>query len=93
MCFAQVLCSHWIFSDHISIVCSKDAWKAAKHIKNYMITHNIPQREVINATGLNQSHVSQHLNKGTPMKNEKREILYKWFENKQREIQRRKGTF
>lgn len=44
-----------------------------------MRTHNIPQREVVDATGLNQSHLSQHLNKGTPMKSQKRSLLYAWY--------------
>nr|AAQ11380.1 hepatocyte nuclear factor 1 [Branchiostoma floridae] len=65
----------------------EDPWKAAKIIKSYMQQHNIPQREVVDATGLNQSHLSQHLNKGTPMKNQKRALLYSWFDRKQREVQ------
>ena len=69
------------------LLCNReDPWKAARHIKHYMLLHNIPQREVVDATGLNQSHLSQHLNKGTPMKNQKREILYRWFEEKQKEV-------
>ncbi|XP_070571919.1 hepatocyte nuclear factor 1-beta-B-like isoform X2 [Ptychodera flava] len=63
-----------------------DPWKVAKMIKTYMQQHNIPQREVVDVTGLNQSHLSQHLNKGTPMKNVKRAQLYGWFEKKQHEI-------
>nr|XP_006816779.1 PREDICTED: hepatocyte nuclear factor 1-beta-B-like [Saccoglossus kowalevskii] len=63
-----------------------DPWKVAKMIKTYMQQHNIPQREVVDSTGLNQSHLSQHLNKGTPMKNTKRAQLYGWFEKKQHEI-------
>ena len=47
-----------------------------------MRTHNIPQREVVDATGLNQSHLSQHLNKGTPMKSQKRSLLYAWYVKK-----------
>lgn len=61
-------------------------------IKGYMQQHNIPQREVVDVTGLNQSHLSQHLNKGTPMKTQKRAALYTWYVRKQREIQRRKFT-
>jgi len=57
----------------------KDSWLSAKNIKAYMRTHNIPQREVVDATGLNQSHLSQHLNKGTPMKSQKRSLLYAWY--------------
>lgn len=61
-------------------------------IKGYMQQHNIPQREVVDVTGLNQSHLSQHLNKGTPMKTQKRAALYTWYVRKQREILRRKFT-
>lgn len=67
-----------------------DPWQAAKIIKMYMQQHNIPQREVVESTGLNQSHLSQHLNKGTPMKTNKRAALYTWFENKRKEIIERK---
>ncbi|XP_063002896.1 hepatocyte nuclear factor 1-beta isoform X2 [Elgaria multicarinata webbii] len=67
---------------------SEDPWRAAKMIKGYMQQHNIPQREVVDVTGLNQSHLSQHLNKGTPMKTQKREALYTWYVRKQREILR-----
>ncbi|XP_013384031.1 hepatocyte nuclear factor 1-alpha isoform X2 [Lingula anatina] len=63
-----------------------DSWKAARQIRDYMHQHNIPQREVVDATGLNQSHLSQHLNKGTPMKADKRLALYQWFEDKKKEI-------
>ncbi len=59
-------------------------------IKTYMQQHNIPQREVVDATGLNQSHLSQHLNKGTPMKSAKRAMLYAWFDKKQQEVMQRK---
>lgn len=69
---------------------SEDPWRAAKMIKGYMQQHNIPQREVVDVTGLNQSHLSQHLNKGTPMKTQKRAALYTWYVRKQREILRRK---
>ena len=58
-----------------------------------MQQHNIPQREVVESTGLNQSHLSQHLNKGTPMKTNKRAALYTWFENKRKEIIERKNLF
>ncbi|XP_009879787.1 PREDICTED: hepatocyte nuclear factor 1-beta [Charadrius vociferus] len=66
----------------------EDPWRAAKMIKGYMQQHNIPQREVVDVTGLNQSHLSQHLNKGTPMKTQKRAALYTWYVRKQREILR-----
>uniref|UniRef100_P35680-4 Isoform 4 of Hepatocyte nuclear factor 1-beta n=1 Tax=Homo sapiens TaxID=9606 RepID=P35680-4 len=59
-----------------------------KELKGYMQQHNIPQREVVDVTGLNQSHLSQHLNKGTPMKTQKRAALYTWYVRKQREILR-----
>ncbi|CAH1801829.1 unnamed protein product [Owenia fusiformis] len=64
-----------------------DPWKVARYIKGYMLRHNIPQREVVDITGLNQSHLSQHLNKGTPMKQQKRELLYNWFTKKQKSVQ------
>jgi hypothetical protein len=54
-----------------------------------MQQHNLPQREVVESTGLNQSHLSQHLNKGTPMKNQKRAALYSWYVKKQCEISQR----
>lgn len=69
-----------------------DPWQAAKMVKIYMQQHNIPQREVVESTGLNQSHLSQHLNKGTPMRSGKRKVLYSWFERKQAEIQERKSN-
>uniref|UniRef100_H2UWZ0 HNF1 homeobox a n=1 Tax=Takifugu rubripes TaxID=31033 RepID=H2UWZ0_TAKRU len=64
----------------------EDPWHVAKMVKSYMQQHNLPQREVVEATGLNQSHLSQHLNKGTPMKNQKRAALYTWYIKKQCEI-------
>lgn len=64
----------------------EDPWHVAKMVKSYMQQHNLPQREVVEATGLNQSHLSQHLNKGTPMKNQKRGALYTWYVKKQCEI-------
>ncbi|XP_068615072.1 hepatocyte nuclear factor 1-beta-A-like [Brachionichthys hirsutus] len=67
---------------------AEDPWRAARMIKGYMQQHNIPQREVVDVTGLNQSHLSQHLNKGTPMKTQKRAALYTWYGRKQREILR-----
>lgn len=67
---------------------SEDPWRAARSIKAYMQTHNIPQREVVDVTNLNQSHLSQHLNKGTPMKTQKRMALYTWYVRKQQEILR-----
>ncbi|XP_036392769.1 hepatocyte nuclear factor 1-beta-A [Megalops cyprinoides] len=69
-------------------ILAEDPWRAARMIKGYMQQHNIPQREVVDVTGLNQSHLSQHLNKGTPMKTQKRAALYTWYVQKQREIDR-----
>ncbi|KAM9329766.1 hepatocyte nuclear factor 1-alpha [Gastrophryne carolinensis] len=66
----------------------EDPWHVAKLVKSYLQQHNIPQREVVDTTGLNQSHLSQHLNKGTPMKTQKRAALYTWYVAKQREIAR-----
>ncbi|PIO41202.1 hypothetical protein AB205_0047310, partial [Aquarana catesbeiana] len=71
----------------------EDSWHVAKLVKSYLQQHNIPQREVVDTTGLNQSHLSQHLNKGTPMKTQKRAALYTWYVAKQREVARRKYTF
>ncbi|XP_048840729.1 hepatocyte nuclear factor 1-alpha isoform X2 [Brienomyrus brachyistius] len=64
----------------------EDPWRVAKLVKSYMQQHNLPQREVVESTGLNQSHLSQHLNKGTPMKNQKRASLYSWYVRRQAEI-------
>ncbi|XP_062310547.1 hepatocyte nuclear factor 1-alpha [Osmerus eperlanus] len=64
----------------------EDPWRVAKLVKSYMQQHNLPQREVVESTGLNQSHLSQHLNKGTPMKNQKRAALYSWYVRKKGEI-------
>ncbi|XP_063051083.1 hepatocyte nuclear factor 1-alpha isoform X2 [Engraulis encrasicolus] len=64
----------------------EDPWRVAKMVKSYMQQHNLPQREVVESTGLNQSHLSQHLNKGTPMKNQKRAALYSWYIRKQYDI-------
>lgn len=72
----------------IERILAVDPWRAARMIKSYMQQHNIPQREVVDVTGLNQSHLSQHLNKGTPMKTQKRAALYTWYVRKQREILR-----
>ncbi|XP_077943119.1 hepatocyte nuclear factor 1-alpha isoform X5 [Gasterosteus aculeatus] len=70
----------------------EDPWHVAKIVKSYMQQHNLPQREVVESTGLNQSHLSQHLNKGTPMKNQKRASLYTWYVKKQCEISQREYT-
>ncbi|NXA84328.1 HNF1A factor, partial [Thryothorus ludovicianus] len=71
----------------------EDPWRVAKMVKSYLQQHNIPQREVVDTTGLNQSHLSQHLNKGTPMKTQKRAALYTWYVRKQREVAQRKLLF
>lgn len=76
-----------------SVPSREDPWRVAKMVKSYLQQHNIPQREVVDTTGLNQSHLSQHLNKGTPMKTQKRAALYTWYVRKQREVAQRKyGT-
>eukprot|EP00075_Anas_platyrhynchos_P038746 XP_027327999.1 hepatocyte nuclear factor 1-beta isoform X5 [Anas platyrhynchos] len=86
LCVAPKNTLPWL---HAALVMSReDPWRAAKMIKGYMQQHNIPQREVVDVTGLNQSHLSQHLNKGTPMKTQKRAALYTWYVRKQREILR-----
>ncbi|KAB5567936.1 hypothetical protein PHYPO_G00238550 [Pangasianodon hypophthalmus] len=65
----------------------EDPWRVAKMIKSYMQQHNLPQREVVEADGTgDQSHLSQHLNKGTPMKNQKRAALQLSRVKKQGEI-------
>ena len=73
----------------VSVCDREDPWRVAKLVKSYMQQHNLPQREVVESTGLNQSHLSQHLNKGTPMKNQKRAALYSWYVRKQGEISQR----
>ncbi|KAJ8379455.1 hypothetical protein SKAU_G00002330 [Synaphobranchus kaupii] len=70
----------------VSVGAREDSWHVAKMVKSYMQQHNLPQREVVESTGLNQSHLSQHLNKGTPMKNQKRAALYSWYVRKRGEI-------
>ena len=55
----------------------------ARIIKSYMTQNNVLQRELVEATNLNQSHLSQHFNRGTPMKISKRVKLYNWFERHQ----------
>ncbi|XP_017365751.1 hepatocyte nuclear factor 1-alpha isoform X1 [Cebus imitator] len=70
----------------VEALLQEDPWRVAKMVKSYLQQHNIPQREVVDTTGLNQSHLSQHLNKGTPMKTQKRAALYTWYVRKQREV-------
>lgn len=59
-------------------------------IKTFMQQHSVSQREVVEATSLNQSHLSQHLNRGTAMKTRKRSALYLWYVKKIMMLQRRK---
>lgn len=92
-CITQHSCEMTAVFSCVSSEPSEDPWRAARMIKGYMQQHNIPQREVVDITGLNQSHLSQHLNKGTPMKTQKRAALYTWYVRKQREILRRKLIF
>ena len=49
-----------------------------------MNQYSIPQREVVEKTGLNQSHLSQHFLHGVTMKRAKRIKLYHWFEEDQK---------
>lgn len=56
----------------------------AQVIKRYMSQYSIPQREVVDITGLNQSHLSQHFLHGVTMKRAKRVKLYQWFEDDQK---------
>lgn len=56
----------------------------AQAIKKYMNQYSVPQREVVEKTGLNQSHLSQHFLHGVTMKRSKRVKLYHWFEDDQR---------
>lgn len=79
----------WANVYSVSFSIREDPWQVAKMVKSYMQQHNLPQREVVESTGLNQSHLSQHLNKGTPMKNQKRAALYSWYVKKQCEISQR----
>ncbi len=53
-------------------------------IKRYMSQYSIPQREVVEITNLNQSHLSQHFLHGVTMKRAKRVKLYQWFEDDQK---------
>ena len=56
----------------------------AQAIKKYMNQYSVPQREVVEKTGLNQSHLSQHFLHGVTMKRSKRVKLYHWFEEDQK---------
>lgn len=61
----------------------RDQTLVAQAIKKYMNQYSIPQREVVEKTGLNQSHLSQHFLHGVTMKRSKRVKLYHWFEDDQ----------
>ena len=62
----------------------RDQTLVAQAIKRYMNQYSIPQREVVEKTGLNQSHLSQHFLHGVTMKRAKRIKLYHWFEEDQK---------
>lgn len=62
----------------------RDQTLVAQAIKKYMNQYSIPQREVVEKTGLNQSHLSQHFLHGVTMKRSKRIKLYHWFEEDQK---------
>ena len=70
-------------SSSLPFLCSRDQTKVAHAIKRYMNQYSIPQREVVEKTGLNQSHLSQHFLHGVTMKRAKRIKLYHWFEDDQ----------
>ena len=77
-------------------VCSREQTLVAQAIKRYMNQYSVPQREVVEKTGLNQSHLSQHFLHGVTMKRSKRIKLYHWFEDDQklrtgRELGREEG--
>ena len=57
---------------------------AAKIIHAYIHKHGVLQRDIVNATSLSQSHLSQHLNNGTSMNLAKRRKLYEWYVEDQR---------
>ena len=63
---------------------SRDQTVVAQAIKKYMNQYSVPQREVVEKTGLNQSHLSQHFLHGVTMKRSKRVKLYHWFEDDQK---------
>ena len=63
---------------------SRDQTVVAHAIKKYMNQYSVPQREVVEKTGLNQSHLSQHFLHGVTMKRSKRVKLYHWFEDDQK---------
>ncbi|XP_065830682.1 hepatocyte nuclear factor 1-beta-A-like [Oscarella lobularis] len=65
-------------------LCRHDPIIAAKIIHAYIHKHGVLQRDIVNATSLSQSHLSQHLNNGTSMNLAKRRKLYEWYVEDQR---------
>lgn len=63
----------------------RDQVLVAQAIRKYMNQYSIPQREVVEKTNLNQSHLSQHFTHGVTMKASKRIKLYHWFEDDQKQ--------
>jgi predicted XRE-type DNA-binding protein len=61
----------------------RDQTLVAQAIRKYLHQYSIPQREVVEKTGINQSHLSQHFTRGVPIKPAKRIKLYHWFEHDQ----------
>ncbi|XP_003390473.1 PREDICTED: hepatocyte nuclear factor 1-alpha-A-like isoform X1 [Amphimedon queenslandica] len=61
----------------------RDQSLVAQAIRKYLHQYSIPQREVVEKTGINQSHLSQHFTRGVPIKPAKRVKLYHWFEQDQ----------
>ncbi|CAI8048946.1 Hepatocyte nuclear factor 1-alpha, partial [Geodia barretti] len=71
-------------SPFVQELLDRDQTVVAHAIKKYMNQYSVPQREVVEKTGLNQSHLSQHFLHGVTMKRSKRVKLYHWFEDDQR---------
>lgn len=61
----------------------RDQALVAQAVRKYLHQYSIPQREVVEKTGINQSHLSQHFTRGVPIKPAKRIKLYHWFEQDQ----------
>ena len=68
-------CTHYSYRRDQSLV--------AQAIRKYLHQYSIPQREVVDKTAINQSHLSQHFTRGVPIKPAKRIKLYHWFEQDQ----------
>jgi hypothetical protein len=66
-------------------MCRHDPIIAAKIIHAYIHKNGVLQRDIVRATGLSQSHLSQHLNNGTSMNLAKRRKLYEWYVEDQRQ--------